>query len=301
MIEKKLIAATYTPLKEDSSINLELIPTYSDFLQRNNVSGVFVNGTTGDFTSLTVDERKLIINEWATKRNENFTVINHVGHTSLKIAKELTIHSAEKVDGISALPPFYFKPRSLQSLLDYCKEIAACAPNLPFYYYHIPILTGANFSMIEFLELADEQIPNLGGIKFSNNDIIGLRQCYNFKAGKYAVFYGVDEMFLSSLPYGIKGWVGSTYNHLAPLYHKIYEAFNKGDISLASELQDKSVQFVQMLDALGGFNGVGKSFMKIVGIDCGPSRYPHTTLSNKGLLEVKTQFEELNIMSYTNK
>ena len=177
MIEKKLIAATYTPLKEDSSINLELIPTYSDFLQRNNVSGVFVNGTTGDFTSLTVDERKLIINEWATKRNENFTVINHVGHTSLKIAKELTIHSAEKVDGISALPPFYFKPRSLQSLLDYCKEIAACAPNLPFYYYHIPILTGANFSMIEFLELADEQIPNLGGIKFSNNDIIGLRQC----------------------------------------------------------------------------------------------------------------------------
>jgi|TARA_B110000305_G_C19454323_1_gene649913 N-acetylneuraminate lyase len=301
MIEKKLIAATYTPLKEDSSINLELIPTYSDFLQRNNVSGVFVNGTTGDFTSLTVDERKLIINEWATKRNENFTVINHVGHTSLKIAKELTIHSAEKVDGISALPPFYFKPRSLQSLLDYCKEIAACAPNLPFYYYHIPILTGANFSMIEFLELADEQIPNLGGIKFSNNDIIGLRQCYNFKAGKYAVFYGVDEMFLSSLPYGIKGWVGSTYNHLAPLYHKIYEAFNKGDISLASELQDKSVQFVQMLDALGGFNGVGKSFMKIVGIDCGPSRYPHTTLSNKDLLEVKTQFEELNIMSYTNK
>ena len=155
--------------------------------------------------------------------------------------------------------------------------------------------------MIEFLELADEQIPNLGGIKFSNNDIIGLRQCYNFKAGKYAVFYGVDEMFLSSLPYGIKGWVGSTYNHLAPLYHKIYEAFNKGDISLASELQDKSVQFVQMLDALGGFNGVGKSFMKIVGIDCGPSRYPHTTLSNKDLLEVKTQFEELNIMSYTNK
>jgi|TARA_B110000285_G_scaffold144708_1_gene161614 N-acetylneuraminate lyase len=301
MIEKKLIAATYTPLKEDSSINLELIPTYSDFLQRNNVSGVFVNGTTGDFTSLTVDERKLIINEWATKRNENFTVINHVGHTSLKIAKELTIHSAEKVDGISALPPFYFKPRSLQSLLDYCKEIAACAPNLPFYYYHIPILTGANFSMIEFLELADEQIPNLGGIKFSNNDIIGLRQCYNFKAGKYAVFYGVDEMFLSSLPYGIKGWVGSTYNHLAPLYHKIYEAFNNGDISLASELQDKSVQFVQMLDALGGFNGVGKSFMKIVGIDCGPSRYPHTTLSNKDLLEVKTQFEELNIMSYTNK
>lgn len=301
MIKQNLIAATYTPLNEDKSINLDMISSYSNYLKRNQVSGVFVNGTTGDFTSLSVEERKLIIDEWAAYRNENFPIINHVGHTSLKIAKELASHCASKVDGISALPPFYFKPRSVQSLVDYCKEIAASAPDVPFYYYHIPILTGVHFSMIEFIELAEGQIPNFGGIKFSNNDVIGLRECYNYKEGKFAVFYGVDEMFLSSLPYGINGWVGSTYNHLAPLYHQIYEAFNNGDLSLASDLQDKSVQFVKTLDAMGGFNGVGKSFMKVLGMDCGPSRYPHTSLIKEDFSDIISQFEVMEIMKYTNK
>ena len=48
---KNLIAATYTPLKEDGSLNLELINKYSTFLKDNNVAGTFVNGSTGDFAS----------------------------------------------------------------------------------------------------------------------------------------------------------------------------------------------------------------------------------------------------------
>lgn len=298
---KNLVAAAYAPMNEDLTINVKIIKKYAQFLKSNKIAGVFVNGSTGDFASLSVEERKLIIEEWSAKKPNDFALINHVGHTSLAIAKDLATHSVGKVDAIATLAPYYFPTRSLQGLVDYCKEIAACAPNLPFYYYHIPVLTGADYSMVEFLELASKQIPTLAGIKFTKNDVVGFRYCKNFENEKYNILYGVDEMLLSSLPYEANGWVGSTYNHLAPLYYKIIEAFKNGDHKLASQLQTKSMQFVDILNGRGGFNGAGKSFMKVIGIDCGPCRFPHKTFSNKELEEVKKIFDELNIMEFTSK
>lgn len=293
---KNLIAAVYAPMHNDLSLNLDIIPDYAKFLKENNITGAFINGSTGDFASLTIHERKLILDTWAKNKSNNFVIINHVGHTSLKVAMELAQHSADKVDALSALAPFYFKLNSLQSLVDYCSRIAECAPNIPFYYYHIPDLSGANFSMADFLKLANDQIPNLRGIKFTKNNLIDYQYCKNFDAGSKNILFGVDEMFLSSLPYGATGWVGSTYNHLAPIYYKIIEAFNNGDYKLASQLQTKSMQFVDELNARGGFNGAGKSFMKILGIDCGPSRFPHKTFAMEELLEIKEVLNELGIM-----
>ncbi|MDT0554023.1 dihydrodipicolinate synthase family protein [Urechidicola vernalis] len=298
---KNLIAATYTPLKDDGSLNVDLVPRYNEFLKKNKVAGVFVNGSTGDFVSLTVDERKEIIEAWSKVKSDDFFVINHVGHTSLKVSKDLVTHCADKVDAISTLAPYYFTVPTLESLVEYCAEIAACAPHLPFYYYHIPVLSGADFSMLEFLKLAETKIPNLGGIKFTKNDVIDYRYCKNYKNGKYNILYGVDEMLLSSLPYEATGWVGSTYNHLAPLYYGIIEAFKLGDHTLASQLQTKSAQFVDELNGRGGFNGAGKSFMKVLGVDCGPCRYPHKTFSDEELSEVKKILTNSGIMDYTSK
>ena len=72
---ENLIAATYTPLKEDGSLNLKIIKDYGIFLKSNNIAGAFVNGSTGDFASLTPDERKLIIDSWAKDKPSNFNLI----------------------------------------------------------------------------------------------------------------------------------------------------------------------------------------------------------------------------------
>ncbi|NKI25822.1 N-acetylneuraminate lyase [Arenibacter sp. 6A1] len=297
-----LIAATYAPMHEDTSLNLDIIPKYGKFLKKNGVKGAFINGSTGDFTSLTVEERKDIAKAWGQNKPEDFFVINHVGDTSLEVAKDLARHSADhNMDGIAVLAPYYFRLSDIHKLIAYCKEIAACAPDLPFYYYHIPVLTGANFSMAEFLELATPQIPNLAGIKFTNNNLIDYKYAKDFNNGSANILFGFDEIFLASLPFGADGWVGSTYNHLAPLYLAVLEAFNKGDHELAATLQAKSMKFVDVLNAKGGFNGAAKSFMKVLGIDCGPSRFPHTTLSEAQLKEAKAELEALDIMSHTAK
>ncbi|HMR15654.1 MAG TPA: dihydrodipicolinate synthase family protein [Mariniflexile sp.] len=301
MSVKKLVAATYAPMHPDGSLNTAIIKDYSSFLIRNKVAGVFMNGSTGDFVSLSIEERKQITASWANNKSSNLYLIDHVGSPSLKVSKELATFASDKVDAIAVLAPYYFKLNSIEKLVQYCKEVAACAPNLPFYYYHIPVLSGANLNMLDFLEVASKEIPTFVGIKFTNNNLIDYLHCKNFENGKFNILFGFDEIFLSSLPLGADGWVGSTYNHLAPLYYKIKVLFDEGNMAEAAALQTKAIRFVEILDGYGGFNGVAKGFMKTLGIDCGPSRFPHTTLTDETYQKIKTELESIGLLKFLSK
>lgn len=298
---QNLIAATYAPMHADRSLTTKIIPEYAEFLRGNNISGVFMNGSTGDFTSLTTEERMEITTAWGDCKHSDLYLIDHVGDTSLKNAQELASHAAGKVDAIAAIAPYYFRLNNVDKLVEYCREISSAAPNLPFYYYHIPVLSGANINMVKFLEKAKDEIPNLAGIKFTNNDLIDYKQCLDFDNGRYNILFGFDEIFVSGLGFGAKGWVGSTYNHLAPLYYEIKKRFENGDNQTAADLQEKAIRFVQILDAKGGFNGVGKGFMKYLGIDCGPSRFPHTTLDNAGYDDIHDALNKFGLTEWLSK
>ncbi len=297
---KSLIAATYAPMDAKGVVSTKIVPQYADFLKRNGVSGIFANGSTGDFASLSVEERKEIIEAWAEQKTPDFFITNHIGDINLNHAVDLAAHSADKVDAISSLAPFYFKP-NLEKLVFYCKTIAEAAPNVPFYYYHIPELTGANFDMLQFMQKAKEEIPSFAGLKFTQNNMIHFTQSKFFNNQEFNVLFGVDEAFLPSLPLGATGWVGSTYNHLAKLYLTVKENFEKGNHEFAADLQQKAIEFVNIVASYGGFNGGGKSFMRLLGIDCGSARYPHTTLTASQLQEIYSKLEKLGITDYLSK
>lgn len=297
---KNLIAATYAPMHQDSSLNLDIVKPYREFLNSNKVAGAFVNGSTGDFVSLSTNERKQLIEAWAKNKPDEFFLTNHVGHTNLREAQELAAHSESLVDAICALPPSYFKPKTLDSLLFYCSEIAKSAPSVSFYYYHIPVLTGADFPMIDFLEMAVKTIPNFAGIKYSQYNPSDFKECMLFNHESQNILFGVDEKLASSLPLGATGWVGSTYNHLAPLYYDIISSYHKGNIDKADELQEKAVFFVHTLDDISGFNGAGKSFMRLFGLDMGPSRFPHNTMTDRQLNTAVQTLDQKGLLSYFN-
>ncbi|PIB38260.1 dihydrodipicolinate synthase family protein [Maribacter sp. 4G9] len=295
---KNLIAATYAPMQPNGELNLDIIEAYGDFLKTNKVAGAFVNGSTGDFVSLSTSERKQLIEAWSKNKTEDFFLTNHVGHNNLREAQELAEHSEDFVNAICALPPSYFKPKTLDSLLYYCCEIAKSAPSIPFYYYHIPVLTGVDFPMIDFMEMAVDTIPNFGGIKYSQYNITDFAKCLHFNQGSKNILFGVDEKLVTSLPLGATGWVGSTYNHLAPLYYEIISSYHNANLDKANELQDKAVFFVETLDKICGFNGAGKSFMKLFGLDMGPSRFPHNTMTDQQLNTATRSLDQKGILPY---
>ena len=291
-----LIAAPYTGFNPDESLNLDIIESYATYLKQVNVTGVFVNGTTGEGVSLSTEERLQTAEEWIKYKDENFKVLIHVGHDSLTTAQQLARHAqALGADGIGAMAPPFMKTKTLVDLIHFNAAIASAAEALPYYYYHIPSMTGAHYQMIDFLTLAHQQIPNIAGIKFTHEDFMDMKLCIEFENQAYTILHGRDEILLAGLALGVKGAIGSTYNYLAPLYHRIMAAFSNDDLALADELQFKAIQFVQVLIKHGGGVCAGKSIMKLVGLDFGMPRLP-----NKGLTkeEEETLFSDLTILGF---
>lgn len=271
-----LIAAPFTPMHADGQIDTEIIPAYYNFLKSNGVTGAFICGSTGEGVSMTTQEKKEVAAAWAqaTKGDNDFKVMMFLGGTSIAVCKELALHAKEVgLYAISFTAPFYFKPATVDMLAKACAEIAAVVPDMPFYYYHIPVLTGVSFAMYDLLQVVHEQIPNFAGVKYTHEDFMDFLSCLHFQDGRYDMLWGRDENMLSALVLGTKGAVGSTYNYAAPLYTEMIAAFEQQDLKRAQQLQQQSIDMIRLLGKYGGI-ATGKAFMKVVGLDCGNFRLP---------------------------
>ncbi len=278
---KGLVAAPFTPMKTDGSLNTALIPSYYEMLKENNVNGAFINGSTGEGVSLTFDEKKQVTEAWATctRQDASFKLISLLGGNCLQECIALAHHAREQgLYAVAITSPFYFKPRSVNVLAEICIEIANTVPDIPFYYYHIPVLTGVSFSMHSLLQLIDGKTKNFAGIKYTHEDLMDFQNCINYKDGKYDMLWGRDETMLSALPLGTQGAVGSTFNYAAPLYYQLMDAFNEGDMVAARKLQQKSIDMIELLGKYGGI-ATGKAYMKMIGLDCGGFRLPVKNMS----------------------
>ncbi|MGI9429234.1 MAG: dihydrodipicolinate synthase family protein, partial [Bythopirellula sp.] len=135
-----LIAPPHTPFNERGDVNLGLIEPLAAHLARSRVSGVFVCGSTGEGSSLSVGERKDVSEAWVDASSKHgLDVIVHVGTNSQREAMELAAHSADLgVRAISSFAPSYFRPQSVDDLIGFFAPIADAAGDTPFYFYDIP-------------------------------------------------------------------------------------------------------------------------------------------------------------------
>ena len=104
-----------TPFDATGELNLAAVEPHAALLVRDGVAGVFVGGTTGEFPSLTFEERLAITARWAAAlKGSAVRVVVHVGANCLTDAKQLAVH-AQSVGAaaIAAVAPNYFKPKSL--------------------------------------------------------------------------------------------------------------------------------------------------------------------------------------------
>jgi len=290
----EFVAAVFTPFKEDGAIAPEIVPTQAAFLAAQGITTVFITGTTGECHSLTCNERLALYDAWAPAgRTHGLSVIAHTGGNSLEDAKAL----ARRADTLgfsatSALAPSYFKPATVEALVDWCGAIAAAAPRLPFYYYDIPVLTGVSLPIDRFLGLASTRIPNLAGVKFTNPDLVAYRRALDVAADRYDLPWGIDEALLGGLATGARGGVGSTYNFAPKLYVALRRAFDRGDLAEARRLQSLSIAMIDAIAATG-YMGTAKALVSRLGVAVGPARPPLANPSAADVDRVMTTLTEL--------
>ncbi|RKY09679.1 MAG: dihydrodipicolinate synthetase [Planctomycetota bacterium] len=296
------VAAPFTPMNADGTVNLDIIEQQARFLQRNNVGGVFICGTTGEGLSLTTAERMQIMTRWAEVAGGKMTLIAHVGHNSIVEARSLAAGSRLLgFDAVGAIPPVFYKPRSVDELVAWCADIAAAA-DLPFYYYHTPSMTGVDFAMADFLNAAKDKISNLAGVKFTYENLADYAACLAADDGRFDILFGRDEILLAGLALGAKGAVGSTYNFVAGLYTEIIDAFAKGDLKTAQTLQNKSIRIINAIAQTPcGFLPAAKSILKMLDLDLGPVRRPLQNITEADYNALRTRLEKINFFNHAAK
>ena len=294
-----LVAATHTPFHADGSLNLAIVERQASHLLGQGVKFAFIGGTTGESSSLSLEERRALCVRWMeVARGSELKVIVHVGANALGDARNLAAQAQEMgAAAVAALAPSYFKPANMTRLVDCMADIAAAAPELPFYYYEIPVLTGIHLPPSEFLAQASGRIPNMAGIKFTSNNLMEYQLCRAFGTGAFDIPFGFDEMLLSALVLGAQGAVGSSFNFAAPIYLRVMKAFAAGDMKTAREEQFRSVQLIALL-ASRGYMGAAKATIKMLGVDVGPARLPNGSLNAEQQTALRVDLEKLGFFEW---
>lgn len=303
-----LVAAVFTPFKEDRQLNLDVIDQYVDHLHKSQVIDVFINGTAGEGMSMTLEERKLVAEKWITAGKDKLDkIIVHVGASNLADSQQLAEHAQTiGASAIAALPSLFYKPKTVDALIEYCQAIASSAPKLPFYYYHFPHLTGVRVNMHEFFVKAESAIPTLAGTKFQSSHLMEAMMVNCMHKGVFQVMLACDEVYLGAMAMGIDWAIGTTYNFLPNVVHRMIESFNRGDIEGARLEQNRVAQLVGFRNkyevAETGEDIVPfKEIMNMIGLKVGPPRLPLAPLSQENLAKLKHDLEQSGFFRWSRE
>lgn len=294
-----LVAASHTPMRADGSCNPDAVDGQAAFLAAQGIKLVFITGSTGESAHMQLAERKENMVAWSEaskKHGINFVV--HTGGNSVYDGRELAEY-AVKCGAVATASnsPCYFKPGSVDALVDCLAYEAGGAPELPYYFYDIPALTHVAFNPCQVIAAAAKKIPNFCGVKFTNPDLALYMEALNFEDGKYDIPWGVDEWFLAALATGAKGGVGSSFNYAPKLYQDLIRAFEAGDMKEARHLQQLSVKMINII-AAKGYMGCCKAIMGWWGVDLGPARLPMGTPDTATVAALKDELKAIGFFDW---
>ncbi|MDP6543739.1 MAG: dihydrodipicolinate synthase family protein [Phycisphaerae bacterium] len=294
-----LIVAAHTPFDAGGELNLSVVPQIVEHHIASGISAIYAVGSTGEGVSLRASERMATAEAYVNAAAGRLPIIVQVGSNSLAESCDLAAHAADcGAYAVSANAPSYFKIDTVDGLIDAMAQIASSAPDLPFYHYYIPRFTGSEVDMPEFLDRGGREIPNLAGLKYTDLKVFEYQECLNLDSGRFDILWGCDEMLLSALVVGSKCGVGSTYNIAAPLYRRIIDCYDAGDIEAARKWQLLSVKMVRVLIAHNLHPGI-KAVMGMKGIDVGGCRPPLGVLDDSAKASLRKDLDAIGFFEWS--
>ncbi len=219
-----LMTAIMTPFDLQGNLTLEHFPTLIEFQQQAGVNGLVVCGTNGEGTSLSVAERKRVL-ETAMAHRGDLIVVAGTGATSVTDAVDLTRHAAESgADAVLVLPPFFAKKPSAAGLSDYFRQVLDAA-DIPVLLYNIPQFTAVDITD-DLLDLLSAH-PNLAGVKDSAGDWTRTQE-FIVRHPRLRIFAGSDRLDLLCYGAGGAGCISGGANAFPELLVAVRDGFLQG-------------------------------------------------------------------------
>jgi len=241
------------------------------------VDGLFVLGTTGEGSLLSVEERKSFLEITMTMAEGKLPVIVHVGHDRTRIVRELAVHAKDSnVMAVAVSPPVQYV-LTKSALKMHFIRIAETLGDFPMVLYDHPV--SVNPLNTDVLISVNESAANLIGAKVSRSDWQAWEE-YLAVADKITLLTGVDSLCLPLLFLGARGIISGLANIFPEMYVRLYRAVRDGDIREASRWQNLIKRLCAICNSGPSIQMI-KTALKVLGFDVGACLTPCDTLSEE--------------------
>ncbi len=285
---KGVIPALMTVFDEHENIDEVGMRQLVSHLISKGIDGLYLTGSTGEGFTMDAAERKRVVEIVMDEVAGRVPVVVHVGAIGTKLSIDLAKH-AELVgaDGVSSVPPFYWKFTENQ-IISYYEDIAN-ATALPMIVYNVPLVGLLGMDAIKRLAA----IENVKGIKYTALSMYEITQIKDEIGEDFLVYSGCDEMALSGLMAGADGIVGSFYNAIPELFININAAYQAKEFEHAKALQKQAVEIIMYALTYPSFYALVKTMLKWQGINAGYCRRPFENVSPEVEAQYKEGFKQL--------
>jgi N-acetylneuraminate lyase len=289
---KGVMPALVTPLNSDGiTVNVSALRKLIGYHKSLGADGFYIAGATGEGLVLSMDARKTLIDQAISEIGDDQLKIVHVADMNFENTKYLAKYAESAgADVISAIPPIYFG-YDQEDIYNYYKEIAAQV-KIPLMLYYTP---AANTTLDTKLFLRLLEFDNITSVKWTMKDYYKLIELITASENRMTVINGPDEMLLCGLSAGCAGGIGTTYNVMLPLYKKIYELYQAGDMKGALEVQKKADKVVGVLIKYQGIQAT-KVVLEAMGFEVGNATFPMKAYTPE---QKKQIFEEVLAAGFT--
>jgi len=266
-----VLVALATPFSADASLDEATLRALVDRTIDGGVHGVVACGSTGEFSALTVDERRRVVETVVDQAAHRVPVIAQTGSTSTAEAIRLSRHAQSVgADVVMPVAPFY-EPLSLAETMNYLRRVASSV-DIPVMLYNLPAGTGVDLSPDTVATLARE-VENIRYVKNTTPDMAQAAQLIHHYGDIVGTFVGWDTLILSSLISGSAGVMAGTANAVPAEIVAVYDAVRSGDLDSARQAW---ARVYPLLDAALSVNYIAavKVALEAVGFSAGSPRGP---------------------------
>ncbi len=283
--------AMITPFNENG-INFDAFGKHIDFLLENKVDALFVLGTTGEPSTMTLAEKESVLSFAVERVNKRVPLFAGSGGNNTAESIKFSVRAEELgADGLLVVTPYYNKCTQNGVIAHY--TAISDAVNIPIIAYNVPTRTGFNIAPATVAKLAD--IKNVVAIKEASGDIDQVLDVASITRGKLDFFSGDDSLTVPAMSIGAKGVISVAANVIPDKMQKMTQSCLNGDYKTASEIHFEIASFTKAL-----FSEVNpipcKHAVNCLGFDMGVPRMPLTPMEKCNADKLEALMRDLKLI-----
>ena len=285
----EVLTAAVTPFDADGAVDYDRYRELCKFLVDNGSDGVVVNGTTGEASTLSEEERTGLITAALEAIGDRAIVVAGTGTNSTEHSIHLTQQAqAAGAHAVLVVTPYYNKPPQRGIVAHF--EAVAAATDLPVVAYNIPGRCVINIEPETMAELGE--IPNVKAVKQSNDDLDQARRIVELGLDLYA---GDDNLVLPFVGLGGVGGVCVHTHVVGPQVKEMIRRFRAGEVDVARQLDEELAAAYELIGVVTGPIQI-KAALNLLGHDVGGVRLPLVEASDDELAEIRDCLERLRLL-----